>query len=182
MPACPAARVATYASEINRQKTLVAKLQRVQLGKGSEKLRKKRHARQVRLRSASAPCRKRWLRGRVNSMTRYPRSRCDSLSSENPCRPRFPAKPARCRRQKLPARRVAVSSVRRAATCQGSWSSSAAPLRLSERSGRSRPAVVARPRSGGDAVRTCPVPLRRTRSSGSGFEANNRLLFLRCGE
>ena len=34
-------RVAAYASEINRLKTLVAKLQRMQFGKSSEKLRAK---------------------------------------------------------------------------------------------------------------------------------------------
>ncbi len=40
-------RVAAYASEINRLKALVAKLQRMQFGKSSEKLREKT-ARQVR--------------------------------------------------------------------------------------------------------------------------------------
>lgn len=34
-------RVAAYASEINRLKALVAKLQRMQFGKSSEKLREK---------------------------------------------------------------------------------------------------------------------------------------------
>lgn len=34
-------RVATYASEINRLKALVVKLQRIQFGKSSEKLRQK---------------------------------------------------------------------------------------------------------------------------------------------
>lgn len=43
-------RVAAYASEINRLKALVAKLQRMQFGKSSEKLREKtqRQVRQVR--------------------------------------------------------------------------------------------------------------------------------------
>ncbi len=77
-------RVAAYTSEINRLKALVAKLQRMQFGKSSEKLReRKQHARCARQRSASAPCRKRWQRCWANSMTRYCHSRCASLLPVN---------------------------------------------------------------------------------------------------
>ncbi len=90
---------------------------------------RKRRARCAKLRSASVPCTRRWQRFWVSSMTRYCRSRCASLPPVNRYLLHFPGKPARCCRQKPPARRVAESSARWAATCRSRWSSSSAPLR-----------------------------------------------------
>lgn len=63
-------RVAAYASEINRLKALVAKLQRMQFGKSSEKLREKTQRRYAKQKNGSMPCRKSWRRRWVNNMIR----------------------------------------------------------------------------------------------------------------
>lgn len=63
---------------------------------------RKRHVKYARQRSASVPCRRRWRRCWVNSMTRYTRSRCASLPPVSRFLPHFPAKSARCFRQKPP--------------------------------------------------------------------------------
>lgn len=135
-------RVAAYASEINRLKALVAKLQRMQFGKSSEKLREKTQRQCARQRSASMPCRRRWQKCWASSMTRYCHSRCASLPPANRCRPHSRAKPARCLRMRPPVRRAAASSARWVATYRSSWSSSAAPLRSSKRGGLSLPAAA----------------------------------------
>lgn len=99
-------RVAAYASEINRLKALVAKLQRMQFGKSSEKLREKA-ARQVREAEERISALQEEM---ANSMTRYCHSRCASLLPVNLSPPNSRAKPACCCRQKSPARRAAESS------------------------------------------------------------------------
>lgn len=63
-------RVAAYASEINRLKALVAKLQRMQFGKSSEKLRAKTERQIRKHRSESAHFRKKWRKRWVSNMTR----------------------------------------------------------------------------------------------------------------
>ncbi|WP_405392679.1 hypothetical protein [Pantoea stewartii] len=65
----------------------------MQFGKSSEKLREKTARQCARQRSASAPCRRRWLRCWASSMTRHSRSCCASLPPANRCRPHFPRNP-----------------------------------------------------------------------------------------
>ncbi|CAA0087062.1 protein of unknown function [Escherichia coli] len=86
-------RVAAYASEINRLKALVAKLQRMQFGKSSEKLRAKPNGRYRKHRSESAHFRKKWRKRWVSNMTRYCHPPCASLQPVNRYRPHFPVKP-----------------------------------------------------------------------------------------
>ncbi|WP_419772062.1 transposase domain-containing protein [Escherichia coli] len=64
-------RVAAYASEINRLKALVAKLQRMQFGKSSENFAQKPNGRYRKHRSESAHFRKKWQKRWVSNMTRY---------------------------------------------------------------------------------------------------------------
>ncbi len=87
-------RVAAYASEINRLKALVAKLQRMQFGKSSEKTScKKPNGRYRKHRSESAHFRKKWRKRWVSNMTRYCHPPCASLQPVNRYRPHFPVKP-----------------------------------------------------------------------------------------
>ncbi len=83
-------RVATYASEINRLKALVAKLQRMQFGKSSEKLRAKPNGRYRKHRSESVHFRKKWRKHWVSNMTRYCHLPCASLQPVNRYQPYFP--------------------------------------------------------------------------------------------
>ncbi|WP_332832396.1 IS66 family transposase, partial [Escherichia coli] len=77
-------RVAAYASEINRLKALVAKLQRMQFGKSSEKLRAKTERQiqeaQERISALQEEWRKRWM----SNMTRYCHPPCASLQARKP--------------------------------------------------------------------------------------------------
>lgn len=135
-------RVAAYASEITRLKALVAKLQRMQFGKSSEKLREKT-ACQVReaedrisaLQEEMAevlgeqhdpvlpqPLRQSSARKPLHSL--LPRETCILPPVETTC----------------PA--CGGISARWAATCRSSWSSLAAPLRSSKRGGPNWPAAA----------------------------------------
>ncbi len=126
--------MAAYASEINRLKALVAKLQRMQFGKSAEKLREKTQ-RQVRE-----------AEERINALLE---ELAETLGEQHdpllphspllasPCRLPYRAKHAYSLRKKIPAQRVAVASTRSGVTSRNNWSSSAAPSRLSKRSGRS---------------------------------------------
>ncbi|SQD07444.1 IS66 family transposase orfB [Escherichia coli] len=137
-------RVAAYASEINRLKALVAKLQRMQFGKSSEKLRAKTE-RQIQestganQRTSGRNGGKRW----VSNMTRYCHPPCASLQPVNRYRPHFPVKPGSSGRKRNAARPVVVTSVLWGVMCQSNWSLSAAPLRLSKHNVRNWPVVGA---------------------------------------
>lgn len=135
-------RVAAYASEINRLKALVAKLQRMQFGKSSEKLREKtaRQVREAEERISALQEEMAEVLGEQHDPV-LPQPLRQS-SSRKPLPAHFPAKPDRCRRQKPLVRHVAVSSAHWAATCRNSWSLSAAPLRSSKRSGQNWPAAA----------------------------------------
>ncbi len=78
--------------EINPLKALVAKLQRMQFGKSSEKLRAKTE-RQIEAQGESAHFRKKWQKRWVSNMTRHCHPPCASLLPVNRYRPHFPAKP-----------------------------------------------------------------------------------------
>lgn len=129
-------RVAAYASKINRLKALVAKLQRMQFGKSSEKLREKTQ-RQVRE-----------AEERINALQE---ELAETLGEQH-----APALPQPLRqssaRKPLPATVPSETRVlspqesacpacgggltRSGAISQNNWNSSAAPSRLSKRSGR----------------------------------------------
>lgn len=134
-------RVAAYASEINRLKALVAKLQRMQFGKSSEKLREKT-ARQVR----EAEERISALQEEMAEVLgeQYDPALPQPLRQSSARKP-LPASLPRETRILSPAeppvRHAAATSARWAAMSQSSWSSSAVSLRLSKRSGLNWPAV-----------------------------------------
>lgn len=110
-------RVAMYAGEINRLTALVAKLQRMQLGISSEKLREK---------MARLVCEAEEHIGALQEeMAEVPGEQHDPVLLQ-PLRHSSARKP--------PVRLAAESSAHWAATCRISWSSSAAPLRSSKRS------------------------------------------------
>jgi len=129
-------RVAAYASEINRLKTLVAKLQRMQFGKSSEKLREKtqRQVREAEERISALQEEMAEVLGEQHDPV-LPQPLRQS-SSRKPLPASLPRKPAHCRRQKQPVRNAATNSACWAATYRSSWSLSAAPLRSSKRSGQ----------------------------------------------
>lgn len=116
-------RVTAYASEINRLKALVAKLQRMQFGKSSEKLREKtqRQVREAEERISALQEEMAEVLGEQHDPA-LPQPLRQS-SARKPLPASLPVKPARCRRQKPPARNAAASSLRWAATCRSSWSS-----------------------------------------------------------
>lgn len=129
-------QVAACASEISRLKVLVAKLQRMQFSKSSEKLREKtqRQVREAEERISALQEEMGEVQGEQHDPVLPPPLRQSSARKPLPAllpretRTLSPAKP--------PVRRAAESSARWAAMCRSSWSSSAAPLRLSKRSGQ----------------------------------------------
>lgn len=123
-------RVAAYASEINRLKALVAKLQHMQFGKSSEKLREKTQ-RQVREAEERINAQQEELAETLGEQ------HDPALPLPLPLPLPYRAKHACSLRKKVPARRVAVASVRSGVISRNNWSSSAAPSRLSKHSGRS---------------------------------------------
>lgn len=114
-------RVAAYASEINRLKALVVKLQRMQFGKSSEKLRQKTE-RQVCEAQERITVLQEEMAEVLSNMILLCRSHCATLLPANRCRHRFRLKPARCRQRRLPARHAEANSARWAAISQSSWS------------------------------------------------------------
>ena len=134
-------RVAAYASEINRLKTLVAKLQRMQFGKSSEKLRAKTE-RQIQ----EAQERISALQEEMAETLGEPRHchlPCASLQPVNRYRLHFPVKPGLSGRKRNAARPVVANSVLWDVMCQSNWSLSAAPLRLSKHNVRNWPVAGA---------------------------------------
>lgn len=132
-------RVAAYASEINRLKALVAKLQRMQFGKSSEKLRAKTE-RQIQEAQERISALQEEMAETLGEQCHPP---CASLQPVNHYRPHFPVKPGLSGRKINAARPVVVTSVLWDVMCQSNWSLSAAPLRLSKHNVRNWPAACA---------------------------------------
>ncbi len=103
-------RVAAYASEINRLKALVAKLQRMQFGKAQKNFVQKPNGRYRKHRSESAHFRKKWRKRWVSNMTRYCHPPCASLQPVNRYRPHFPVKPGLSGRKRNAVLPVVVNS------------------------------------------------------------------------
>ena len=88
-------RVAAYASEINRLKALVAKLQRMQFGKSSEKLRAKTERQIQEAQERISALQEEMAETLVSNMTRHCHLPCASLQPVNRYQPHFPMKPAK---------------------------------------------------------------------------------------
>lgn len=129
--------VAAYASEINRLKALVAKLQRMQFGKSSEKLREKtqRQVREAEERINALQEELAETLGEQHDPALPQPLRQSSARKSLPAT--VPRETRGSLRKKVPARRVAVASVRSGVISRNNWSSSVAPSRLSKHSGRS---------------------------------------------
>lgn len=126
-------RVAAYASEINRLKALVAKLQRMHFGKSSEKLRAKTERQIQEAQERISTLQEEMAETLVSNMTRYCHPPpCVSLQPVNSYRPHFPVKPGLSGQKRNAVLPVVVNSVLWDVMCQSSWSLSAAPLRLSK--------------------------------------------------
>lgn len=125
-------RVAAYASETNRLKALVAKLQRMLFGMSSEKLREKtqRQVREAEERISALQ------EGLAEVLGEQHGPALPQPLRQSSARKPLPATVPPLRK-KVPARRVAVASVRSGVISRNNWSSSAAPSRLSKHSGRS---------------------------------------------
>ncbi len=136
-------RVVAYASEINRLKALVAKLQRMQFGKSSEKLHEKtaRQVREAEERISALQEEMAEVLGEQHDPV-LPQPLRQS-SSRKPLPASLPRETrTRCRRQKPPVRHAAANSAHWGATYRSNWSLSAAPLRLSKHSGQNWPAAA----------------------------------------
>lgn len=114
-------RVAAYASEINRLKVLVAKLQRMQFGKSSEKLRSKTERQILEAQERISALQEEMAETLGEHLP------CASLQPVNRYRPHFPVKPGSSGRKRNAARPVEVTSVLWGVMCQSNWSLSAAP-------------------------------------------------------
>ncbi len=136
-------RVAAYASEINRLKALVAKLQRMQFGKSSEKLRAKTERQIQEAQERISALQEEMAETLGEQYDPVLPSPCASLPPVNRYRPHFPVKPGSSGRKRNAARPVVVNSVHWDVMCQSSWSLSAAPLRLSKHNVRNWPVVGA---------------------------------------
>ncbi len=103
-------RVAAYASEINRLKALVARLQRMQFGKSSEKLRDKtqRQVREAEERISALQEEMAEVLGEQHDPALPQPLR--HTSARKPLPASLPAKPAFCRPPKSPVRRAAATS------------------------------------------------------------------------
>ncbi len=133
-------RVAAYASEINRLKALVAKLQRMQFGKSSEKLRAKTE-RQIQEAQERISALQEEMAETLGEQ--YDPVLPASLQPVNRYRPHFPMKPGLSGRKRNAVLPVVANSVLWDVMCQSSWSLSAAPLRLSKHNVRNWPVVGA---------------------------------------
>ena len=136
-------RVAAYASEINRLKALVAKLQRMQFGKSSEKLRAKTERQIQEAQERISALQEEMAETLGDNMTRHCHPPCASLLPVNRYRPHFPVNPGLSGRKRNAARPVVANSVLWDVMCQSNWSLSAAPLRLSKHNVRNRPVAGA---------------------------------------
>ncbi|EFZ43574.1 putative transposase [Escherichia coli EPECa14] len=138
-------RVAAYASEINRLKALVAKLQRMQFGKSSEKLRAKTE-RQIQEAQERISALQEEMAETLGEQ--YDPVLPSALRQSSARKPLPASLPRETRVIPGPGKRnavlpVVVNSVLWDVMCQSNWSLSAAPLRLSKHNVRNRPVAGA---------------------------------------
>ncbi len=135
--------VVAYASEINRLKALVAKLQRMQFGKSSEKLRAKTERQIQEVQERISALQEEMAETLGEQYDPALPSPCASLQPVNRYRPHFPVKPGLSGRKRNAVRPVVVNSAHWDVMCQSNWSLSAVPLRLSKRNVRNWPVAGA---------------------------------------
>ncbi len=135
-------RVAAYASEINRLKALVAKLQRIQFGKSSEKLRAKTERQIQEAQERISALQEEMAETLGEQYDPVLPSALRQSSARKPLPASLPRE-TRVIRPEEDARPVVVNSVLWDVMCQSNWSLSAAPLRLSKHNVRNWPVVGA---------------------------------------
>ena len=135
-------RVAAYASEINRLKALVAKLQRIQFGKSSEKLRAKTERQIQEAQERISALQEEMAETLGEQYDPVLPSALRQSSARKPLPASLPRE-TRVIRPEEDARPVVVNSVLWDVMCQSNWSLSAAPLRLSKHNVRNRPVAGA---------------------------------------
>ncbi len=135
-------RVAAYASEINRLKALVAKLQRMQFGKSSEKLRAKTERQIQEAQERISALQEEMAETLGEQYDPVLPSALRQSSARKPLPASLPRE-IRVIRPEEDARPVVVNSVLWDVMCQSNWSLSAAPLRLSKHNVRNWPVVGA---------------------------------------
>ncbi|KEM44369.1 transposase C of IS166 homeodomain protein [Escherichia coli 6-537-08_S1_C1] len=131
-------RVAAYASEINRLKALVAKLQRMQFGKSSEKLRAKTERQIQEAQERISALQEEMAETLGEQYDPVLPSPLRQSSARKPLPASLPRE-IRVIRPEEDARPVVVNSVLWDVMCQSNWSLSAAPLRLSKHNVRNWP-------------------------------------------
>ncbi|OEN33130.1 transposase [Escherichia coli] len=135
-------RVAAYASEINRLKALVAKLQRMQFGKSSEKLRAKTERQIQEAQERISALQEEMAETLGEQYDSALPSALRQSSARKPLPPHFPEKPGLSGRKRNAVLPVVANSVLWDVMCQSNWSLSAAPLRLSKHNVRNWPVAV----------------------------------------
>lgn len=135
-------RVAAYASEINRLKALVAKLQRMQFGKSSEKLRAKTERQIQEAQERISALQEEMAETLGEQYDPVLPSPLRQSSARKPLPASLPSE-TRVIRPEEDARPVVVNSVLWDVMCQSNRSLSAAPLRLSKHNVRNRPVAGA---------------------------------------
>ncbi len=136
-------RVAAYASEINRLKALVAKLQRMQFGKSSEKLRAKTERQIQEAQERISALQEEMAETLGEQYDPVLPSALRQSSARKPLPASLPVKPGLSGRKRNAVLPVVVNSVLWDVMCQSNWSLSAAPLRLSKHNVRNRPVAGA---------------------------------------
>lgn len=136
-------RVATYASEINRLKALVAKLQRMQFGKSSEKLRAKTERQIQEAQERISALQEEMAETLGEQYDPVLPSSLRQSSARKPLPALLPHETGSSDRKRNAARPVVVTSVLWGVMCQSNWSLSAAPLRLSKHNVRNWPVAGA---------------------------------------
>ncbi len=135
-------RVAAYASEINRLKALVAKLQRMQFGKSSEKLRAKTERQIQEAQERISALQEEMAETLGEQYDPVLPSPLRQSSARKPLPASLPRE-TRVIRPEEDVLPVVVNSVLWDVMCQSNWSLSAAPLRLSKHNVRNWPVVGA---------------------------------------
>ncbi|OKB81528.1 transposase [Escherichia coli] len=135
-------RVAAYASEINRLKALVAKLQRMQFGKSSEKLRAKTERQIQEAQERISALQEEMAETLGEQYDPALPSALRQSSARKPLPASLPRETRVIGRKRNAVRPVVVNSVHWDVMCQSNWSLSAAPLRLSKHNVRNWPVAV----------------------------------------
>lgn len=136
-------RVAAYASEINRLKALVAKLQRMQFGKSSEKLRAKTERQIQEAQERISALQEEMAETLGEQYDPVLPSALRQSSARKPLPASLPRETRLSYRKRNAVLPVVVNSVLWDVMCQSNWSLSAAPLRLSKHNVRNRPVAGA---------------------------------------